>query len=670
MRLYKDNRSLLTRLLEKTFSAHSTGEWLPRPVTFQTKSRIKHDQVQYTGQVANSRSSSTSIMGQTSRSHHHPSGEPASHPRSSRRDARGEPDNGASINDRFREINIDSPSKSIRKENDGRRITSHYVDGEGSGRHSTRTGERSTHVGGNHRSGQGSEARPTKGERPSKLGTHHENGDRGSRDHPSGSRHHGDRSGTYHDNDDRGSRDHPSGSRYHGDRSGSKHIHDAGPEGRSTRSRHHSGRSTHGHTGGLDPAGRDQTTQSRHQGGRSTHRHVDGLGPERRDQPTQSRHHGERGTHERSGTLAPQGHSQRSGQVTGESTHRHKNGPSSKDPPTESGHHGKGTHRPRDETSCPREDMETPQPIKRTQPPNDYKEIREQLFQEAFEPISLRTGTPYPCSQADIDFHQRGVFKKSDSYPFVGCRMATKEVLWQNDERRPTTPDEEAAIDRLSNIFQSVEDEWSIGPDLVIKAFSDLDLVFFGGGLRGNVTVQWKEDNFFREREAPFSVRGHCSSHNGDGSTVSVEGRCHIRLNASIIFQLAWERPGEAEPWQQMIGTLLHEMCHAYENVRSPRDKEPDDGSKGHGRLFNTRISVVHKRALRLLGMFAISAHKEFKQLHIFVPYSDMGQKDERGGTERDISRSKSHQKNERGSGVKDSSRSKPHDGVKIYEYR
>ena len=591
-------------------------------------------------------------MGQTSRSHHHPSGEPAGHPRGSRRDTRGESDNGPSINDRFREMNIDSPSKAIRKENDARRGTSHHADGMGSGRHPTRIGDRGTNVAGNHRSGRDSEARPTKGERPSKLGTH-PNGDRGSRDHPSASKHHGDRSGTHRDNDGRGSRDHPSGSR------------------------HHSDRRPRGHTGGLDHAGRDQLTQSRHPGGQSTHRHVDRPGPEHRDQPTQSRNHGERGTHGRNGTLAPQGHSKSGAHDPRGISHRQENGPGSKNPPNQGQSHGKGTR-------CGREDMEPPQPTKRTQPPNNCKEVKEQLFQEAFEPISVSTGTPYPCNQADIDFHQRGVFKKSGSYPFVGCRVATKEVLWQNDERRPTTQDEEAALDRLWSIFQSVQDEWSILPDLAIKAFADLDLVFFGGRLRGCAAVQWVEDEFFRDNAEPFTVRGQCSRAEDDGSRISVEGRCHIRLNASIIFRRAWERPGQAEPWQQMIGTLLHEMCHAYEYVRSPRDKEPDDGSKGHGRLFCTRISVVHKRALRMLGMFAISRHKDYKQHHEFILDSDMERgdtgrdisrskpisKSQRGGTEREISRSKPNSKSQRGGTEKDISRSKPHDGVRIYEYR
>ena len=76
-----------------------------------------------------------------------------------------------------------------------------------------------------------------------------------------------------------------------------------------------------------------------------------------------------------------------------------------------------------------------------------------------------------------------------------------------------------------------------------------------------------------------------------------------------------------------MIGTLLHEMCHAYANVRSPH--EPDDG---HDELFGTRIAVVHDRALRILGLWAIGRGEEHRQHHFFMPGCSEGQSDGQGG--------------------------------------
>ena len=71
-----------------------------------------------------------------------------------------------------------------------------------------------------------------------------------------------------------------------------------------------------------------------------------------------------------------------------------------------------------------------------------------------------------------------------------------------------------------------------------------------------------------------------------------------------------------------MIGTLLHEMCHAYAHVRNPwgsndadeRGDGTDDYGIGHGSLFGTRINVVHERAVRLLGVWAIEHEKTFRR--------------------------------------------------------
>ena len=75
-----------------------------------------------------------------------------------------------------------------------------------------------------------------------------------------------------------------------------------------------------------------------------------------------------------------------------------------------------------------------------------------------------------------------------------------------------------------------------------------------------------------------------------------------------------------------MLSTLLHEMCHAYERVRSPRDIEKSED--GHGKMFGTRINVVHKRAMRILGVSAIGDWEtdKLRQHHIFVPHCDASQ--------------------------------------------
>ena len=91
-----------------------------------------------------------------------------------------------------------------------------------------------------------------------------------------------------------------------------------------------------------------------------------------------------------------------------------------------------------------------------------------------------------------------------------------------------------------------------------------------------------------------------------------------------MIFKEGWTTRTK-NPFESMIGTLLHEMCHAYVNVRSPHQEEPGDG---HGELFGTRIAVVHNRALRILGLWAIERGEKHRQHHFFMPGCLEGQSD------------------------------------------
>lgn len=179
--------------------------------------------------------------------------------------------------------------------------------------------------------------------------------------------------------------------------------------------------------------------------------------------------------------------------------------------------------------------------------------------------------------------------------------------MWQNDTKRINpTLSETGAIKRLLCAASCAQDGLILGPDFAIKAFADLELVFFGGRLRNHVTVQWRADI-----RAPGRVWGIC-----ERPRRGEEGQCRIKPNAGMIFKEAWTQRTR-NPFESMMGTLLHEMCHAYESVRSPHDIEP--GNDGHGKLFATRIAVVHKRALQILGLWAIERGEPYKQYHFFM---------------------------------------------------
>ena len=254
------------------------------------------------------------------------------------------------------------------------------------------------------------------------------------------------------------------------------------------------------------------------------------------------------------------------------------------------------------------DDKPVPHPEPRHKEKIGKKELKEQLFQQALQPFNQHSGTLYPCSQVEIDSHRENVFPNRNNGPFVTSREATKEVMWQNDTKR-ITPIlfETGAIKRLLWAASCAQGGLILGPDVVIKAFADLDLVFFGGRLRNHVTVQWRADI-----HAPGRVWGTC-----ERPRRGEEGQCRIKLNASMIFKEAWTQRTR-NPFESMMGTLLHEMCHAYEGVRSPHDIEP--GNDGHGKLFATRIAVVHKRALQILGLWAIERGEPYKQYHFFMP--------------------------------------------------
>ena len=305
-------------------------------------------------------------------------------------------------------------------------------------------------------------------------------------------------------------------------------------------------------------------------------------------------------------------------------TDQHLNGISSNLHPTESKQHGNrspqkhsnhmsiGLRSPnRTHDGKQSKHHQTTEKSESTQKPRRKKargkaELREHLFQQALQPFSIDTGAPYPCSQKHIDFHRRNVFPIPNRGPFTTCREATKEVMWQNDIKRPIPPLEKAAINRLLLAATRAEEGFIPGPDVAIKAFSDLDLVFFGGQLHNHVTVQWRPDITIPNRSWGLchrALRGE-------------EGQCRIELNASMIFREGWTTRTK-NPFESMIGTLLHEMCHAYVNVRSPHHVEPGDG---HGELFGTRITVVHNRALGILGLWAIERGEKHRQHHFFMP--------------------------------------------------
>ena len=210
------------------------------------------------------------------------------------------------------------------------------------------------------------------------------------------------------------------------------------------------------------------------------------------------------------------------------------------------------------------------------------------LYKSALTHFRENSGSSYPCTQSEIDFHHHGVFEKPNKGPFVTAIQATEEVVRWNDAKRAPPREELATIRKLAIAVHDAEKNLLFGPDLAIKAFADLDRVFFGGRLRGHVAVRWVK---MVDPDGRVGEAAHCKT-----------GQCHIRLSAGEIFTRKWREIGK-NPVAITFGTLLHEMCHAYDMVRCPQEAWRGDC---HDELFGTKISVVHDRATHILGTWAI----------------------------------------------------------------
>ena len=245
-----------------------------------------------------------------------------------------------------------------------------------------------------------------------------------------------------------------------------------------------------------------------------------------------------------------------------------------------------------------------------------FKKFNKKLYESALQPFSEKGGSPYPCKQSEIDFHQKGVFAKPNNGPFVTAMQATEEIMRWNDEKRAPPRDELAIIRDLTIAVHDAEKNLHFGPDLVIKTFADLDRIFFGGRLRGNVAVSWVDKLSHGTRGA----YGVTSFHK--------PGSCHIKLSAEAILLQKWTKVGK-NPVATMFGTTLHEMCHAYEFVRCPHEALRGGA---HGKHFSTKIGVIHDRAVRILGTWAVEDWEPYKQ-QLFLPKEgEKGRKESMSG--------------------------------------
>ena len=184
----------------------------------------------------------------------------------------------------------------------------------------------------------------------------------------------------------------------------------------------------------------------------------------------------------------------------------------------------------------------------RTNVPHSFPERpARQLRGMALRPISLNAGTPYPCTAGELRDAINPNRHSRRSSDFIIADQASYEVYAQNARGRNLGRGEYNAMCRLEECIVAVfRDRLDWTPDLIIKAFCDLDRVFFCGRLRGYVRVRWVPGSYFpAQRRTAFGY-----------TEILGGGKAEIVLNADGIFSRTLPLSGFLE----MFRTMLHEM--------------------------------------------------------------------------------------------------------------
>ncbi|KAL8950997.1 MAG: hypothetical protein Q9222_002995 [Ikaeria aurantiellina] len=266
--------------------------------------------------------------------------------------------------------------------------------------------------------------------------------------------------------------------------------------------------------------------------------------------------------------------------------------------------------------------------------------FRNKLYKQAFEEVRADTGTPYPCTQKELDcitgdrywrsfpaWATSGLFYK----PPVSIEHATQRLEDFHRECLPRGSDVGKALERLRSVLEKKEE--ACGADLMFKIFNDLDCVFFRGKLKGHATLAWKTDDDYNAVEEDME-EGELPPYGWCGMEIEPEvfffRRALIELNADQLLRIPSKYRITAlntvqtiiEPFGMTLSTLLHEMVHAYLftlccRLNAPKEVKamsellatPDnrDYDPWHGSHFVRCAKVVDEAANRLLNGVRVS---------------------------------------------------------------
>lgn len=108
---------------------------------------------------------------------------------------------------------------------------------------------------------------------------------------------------------------------------------------------------------------------------------------------------------------------------------------------------------------------------------------RIRIVRAALRPVNCDTGTPYPCTPRLLQIIQ-GVATKALPHLYTE-EKAVRKILCYNNLHTTLSPERQLALHRLQTALAGA---WA--PDLIIKAFPDFDMMFFGGTLLGRTVIR------------------------------------------------------------------------------------------------------------------------------------------------------------------------------------
>ncbi len=192
-------------------------------------------------------------------------------------------------------------------------------------------------------------------------------------------------------------------------------------------------------------------------------------------------------------------------------------------------------------------------------------------------PVYERHGTPYAVTQEEIDELQDRHKLQERKEKLISLRRATQQLVKAHADGVHLNHDQAAALDRLQGLSNLTR--W--GGDVAIKAFNDLDVIFFMGRLRGNIYLRWSD-----KKDTGASQWLGLTLFAG-----LIAPRITIQLSTTYLKDI---RCSLRDVWS----TLIHEMIHAYLFLMVGEDAVGDDigGIPMHGPCFEACINALQSR--------------------------------------------------------------------------